>query len=369
MSELRKTPLYDAHAALGARLIDFGGWALPVQYTGILDEHKAVRERAGLFDVSHMGEIDVEGPDALRLVDHLVTNDCSGMSLHQVIYTPMCYPDGGVVDDLLVYKLAEDHYLLVVNASNTEKDFAWVQENLGSLNVHVRNISAETAQLALQGPRAEEILGALTRVDLRSIKFFFAVPDCPIADRKCLVSRTGYTGEDGFEIYCAPADAEHIWNALLDAGKPLGLSPAGLGARDTLRFEACLPLYGHELSPDISPLEANLGFFVKLGKDSFIGRDALLTQKERGLARKQVGLEILERGIPRQGYPVLAGDTVVGHVTSGAHSPTFNRGLALALVPVEHARAGTELAIDIRGRAHKAVVVKTPFYKKAYRKE
>ena len=369
MSELRKTPLFEAHESLGGKIIDFGGWALPVQYSGILDEHRAVRERAGLFDVSHMGEIHIKGPQAQAAIDHLVTNDCSKAKIHQLVYSPMCYPDGGVVDDILVYKLCEDDYWLVVNAANTDKDFDWVKRNVSGYDVTVENISPQVAQIAIQGPAAQRILQKTTPCDLSSIKFFWCLPDVEIAGRKALVSRTGYTGEDGFEIYCRPEDARHIWDTLLAEGKDEGIVPAGLGARDTLRFEVALPLYGHELSPEITPLEAGLGFFVKLKKPDFIGKDALAAQKEKGLTRKIVGLELMGRGVPREGYAVMSDGKQVGYLTSGAFSPTMNKGLALALVTMEFTEIGTELDIDIRGKACPVKVVKTPFYQKPYRKE
>lgn len=369
MSDLRKTPLYDAHVALGGRIIDFGGWALPVQYSSILEEHRAVRERAGLFDVSHMGEFHVSGPGAAEAIRKLVTNDCSHLSIHQVMYSPMCYPSGGVVDDILIYRMCESDYWLVVNASNTEKDFEWITKNLSAQDVTVTNISSKVAQIAIQGPMAEAVLSQVSDSDLSAIKFFWCNPKCTVAGCECVVSRTGYTGEDGFEIYCKAEEARHIWDSLLDAGKSAGLIPAGLGARDTLRFEASLPLYGHELSPEITPLEAGLGFFVKLNAGDFIGREPLAAQKEQGLTRRVVGLELTGRGVAREGYAVTSDGKEIGHVTSGVFSPTLNRALAMALISIEHTKAGTEVAIDIRGKAVPAVVVKTPFYKKAYRKE
>ncbi len=369
MLELRKTPLYEAHVEAGGRIVDFGGWALPVQYTSILEEHRAVRERAGLFDVSHMGEIHLTGPDAMAFIQHLVTNDCSQMQVHQIVYSPMCYPDGGVVDDILVYRVCENDYWLVVNASNTDKDYDWISRNASGHNVIIRNISAQVAQIAIQGPAAQTILQKNTDYNLDSIKFFWCAPDITVSGRECLVSRTGYTGEDGFEIYCKPEDARHIWDTLLESGKTNGLIPAGLGARDSLRFEAALPLYGHEISQDISPLEGNLGFFVKLGKSEFIGREALAAQKQQGLTSRVAGLELTGRGVPREGYPVMAEGREIGRITSGMFSPTFNKGLAMALISTEHTRPGTALTIDIRGKAVPATVVKTPFYKKAYRKE
>lgn len=369
MLELRRTPLYEAHVEAGGRIVDFGGWALPVQYTSILEEHRAVRERAGLFDVSHMGEIHLTGPNAMAFIQHLVTNDCSQMQVHQIVYSPMCYPDGGVVDDILIYRVCENDYWLVVNASNTDKDYDWISRNASGYDVTIRNISAQVAQIAIQGPAAQTILQRNTACDLDLIKFFWCLPEAMIAGRKCLVSRTGYTGEDGFEIYCKPEDARHIWDTLLESGRADGLIPAGLGARDSLRFEAALPLYGHEISQDISPLEGNLGFFVKLGKSEFIGREALAAQKQQGLTSRVAGLELAGRGVPREGYPVMAEGREIGRITSGMFSPTFNKGLAMALISTEHARLGAALTIDIRGKAVPATVVKTPFYKKAYRKE
>ncbi|OPZ64235.1 MAG: Aminomethyltransferase [Firmicutes bacterium ADurb.Bin506] len=370
MSDLRKTPLYDAHVAAHGRIIDFGGWALPVQYSGILEEHRAVRERAGLFDVSHMGEILITGPGANAAINRLITNDCSAIAVHQVMYSPMCYPGGGVVDDILIYRINESDYWLVVNASNTAKDFEWITSNITDPNVKATNLSDTVAQLAIQGPLAQSVLARICDADLDLIKFYWCRPDVTVAGCKCMVSRTGYTGEDGFEIYCDPKDAIHVWNSLLEAGAADGLVPAGLGARDTLRFEAGMPLYGHELSPEISPLEAGLGYFVKLDAGDFIGRDALAKQKASGVSRRVVGLDITGRGVAREHFNVLTPNgEAAGFVTSGVFSPTLNRALAMALVDIAYAKAGTELAIDIRGKAVPATVIKTPFYKKAYRKE
>jgi len=364
---MKKTPLYEEHVKLGGKVIDFGGWALPVQYTGILEEHEAVRTRAGLFDVSHMGEVSVKGPDAGKFMQKLVTNDISPMEDHQVYYSPMCYPDGGVVDDLLIYKYQTDEYLLVVNASNTEKDFQWMQDNLEG-SVEIKNISDIFAELAIQGPKAEVILQKLTDTDLGEIKFFYFRPLVVLDGIKALVSRTGYTGEDGFEIYLAPEDAPYLWNKLLDLGKDEGLIPAGLGARDTLRFEAALPLYGQEIAQDITPLEAGLGIFVKLAKKDFIGRDALACQMEGGIPRRLVGFEMLDRGVPRSHYPVQAKGKEIGFVTTGSFSPTLKKNIGLALIQKEFAAAGAELEIVIRNKNLKARMVKVPFYQKRYKK-
>jgi aminomethyltransferase len=355
-------PLYDGHPAV--RCIDFGGWELPVQFYGIQREHDAVREQAGLFDVSHMGEFWVRGSSAEAFLQQMTTNDVSRLSPGQAQYTLMCYPDGGVVDDLLVYKLSQDEFLLVVNASNIDKDFAWLSEHLIE-DVVLENRSDQTALLALQGPLAQRILSRATDAPLRELSPFHFFSDVMIGGKKALLSRTGYTGEDGFEIYADAADAPSIWSELLRVGEPDGLIPAGLGARDTLRFEARLPLYGQELSPDITPLEAGLSYFVKLDKEGgFIGQEALAGQKEIGIPRKLVGVEMVDRGIPRSHYPVFAGDRQIGEVTTGTQSPTLKRNLGLALLEAKFAALDTEVEVEIRGKKLKAVVVKSPFYKK-----
>ncbi|MCG0239722.1 MAG: glycine cleavage system aminomethyltransferase GcvT [Firmicutes bacterium] len=367
--ELKRTPLYAAHQRLGARMVPFGGWEMPVQYSGILAEHHAVRTAVGLFDVSHMGELEFRGPEALAALQRLVTNDVSRLEVGQALYSPMCNDRGTVVDDVLVYRLGPDHYWMVVNAANTEKDFAWVraqlQDRLGP-ELEVRNISDQVAQVALQGPLAQEVLQPLTDFPLATLGSFRAVTGARVGPVETLVlSRTGYTGEDGFEIYCRPEDAETLWNLLLGVREPAPVVPCGLGARDTLRFEACLPLYGHELDETVTPLEAGLGAFVKLQKGDFIGREALARQKEAGVTRKLVGLELLDRGgIPRQGYEVVHQGEVVGRVTSGAQSPTLGKVLALAYVPVALSQPGTELAVVIRARPLRAVVVPRPFYRR-----
>lgn len=361
--ELKKTPLYPVYANYGGKTIDFGGWDLPVQFSSISEEHDAVRNRAGLFDVSHMGEVDVKGTDALAYLQKIVTNDVSKIVPNQAQYNFMCYPDGGVVDDLLVYMIEENHYLLVINASNIDKDVEWLQKHVEG-DVTVTNISSETAQLALQGPLAEKVLQKITNVDLSEIGFFKFKTDVELAGVKALVSRTGYTGEDGFEIYLKPEDAIHLWDTILEVGKDEGVLACGLGARDTLRFEAKLPLYGQELSATISPLEAGMGFAVKLAKGDFIGRDALVEQKENGLKRKLVGIEMIDRGIPRSHYPVYVNDEQIGEVTTGTQSPTFKRNVGLALIKSEYTELGTELYVNIRNKNLKAVVVATPFYKR-----
>lgn len=365
MTELKRTPLYPFYADFpGVRCIDFGGWELPVQFLGIQKEHDAVRQQAGLFDVSHMGEFKVTGKFAEAFLQKMTTNDVTKLSDGQAQYSLMCYPDGGVVDDLLVYRITADQYMVVVNASNIDKDYDWLREHLVG-DVLLENISNELALLALQGPNSAAIMDALgTTPEVTGLLPFHFAADVSIGDAKALVSRTGYTGEDGFEIYVPAERAGAVWTALLAAGEPLGLVPAGLGARDTLRFEARLPLYGQELSKTISPLEAGVGFFVKLSKENFVGRDALLEQKAHGSPRKLVGIEMIDRGIPRSHYPVFAGDKLIGEVTTGTQSPTLKRNLGLALIEADYAELGTELWVEIRGKRLKAEVIKTPFYKR-----
>ncbi|MDW7674110.1 MAG: glycine cleavage system aminomethyltransferase GcvT [Bacillota bacterium] len=364
MSEtnLKRTPLYEAHVQHKGKIIDFGGWELPVQYVGIIEEHNNVRTKAGLFDVSHMGEIDVKGPNALKLVNKLITNDASKLADNQVLYTPMCLPSGGIVDDLLVYRKALDHYLLVVNASNAEKDFQWILENKMD-DVAVENISEETAQLALQGPLAEQVLQKITDITLSEINYYWFT-EGKVAGHQALVSRTGYTGEDGFELYLAPAAARAVWDAILEAGKKEGVMPIGLGARDTLRFEARLPLYGNELGENITPLEAGLGIFVKLDKGDFNGKEVLVAQKQNGIPRRTVGFEMVERGIPRSHYLIEKDGVEIGFVTSGSFSPTLGKNIGLALIKADEARIDNEIDIIVRNKGVKAKIIKTPFYKR-----
>ena len=364
MNSLLKTPLYETYKTMGAKTIDFGGWALPVQFSSIKEEHEAVRTRAGLFDVSHMGEVEVTGDRALAYLQKMMTNDVSKLKVNGAQYTAMCYEDGGTVDDLLVYKHAEDHFLLVVNAANTEKDYDWLQKHLEE-EVSIKNISNQMAQLAIQGPKAETILQRLTKTDLNTIGFFKFQNDVMIDGIQVLVSRTGYTGEDGFELYTAWEDAPSLWNAILTAGQPEHILPCGLGARDTLRFEAKLALYGQELTKDISPLEAGIGFAVKTNKEAdFIGKSALLAQRENGLERKLVGIEMIDRGIPRTHYPVYKGEEVIGEVTTGTQSPTLKKNIGLALLKKEYTEIGTELDVEIRKKRLSAKVVPSPFYKR-----
>ncbi|AZU63311.1 glycine cleavage system aminomethyltransferase GcvT [Neobacillus mesonae] len=364
MTELKRTPLFEVYKEYGGKTIDFGGWELPVQFSSIKEEHEAVRTKAGLFDVSHMGEIEVKGSDSLNYLQKMMTNDISKVKNGAAQYSAMCYETGGTIDDLLVYKLEDEHYLLVVNASNIEKDYEWLERHLEG-DVTLTNLSDTTAQVALQGPLAEKVLQKLTATDLSGIGFFKFQQDARINGKKALVSRTGYTGEDGFEVYCQANDVVEIWKDILESGKEEGVLPCGLGARDTLRFEANLALYGQELSAEISPLEAGIGFAVKLNKEAdFIGKDALVKQKENGIPRKIVGIEMIDRGIPRHGYPVYKGEELIGEVTTGTQSPTLKKNIGLALISSEHAVLDDELEVEIRGKRLKVKVVPTPFYKR-----
>ncbi|WP_286229132.1 glycine cleavage system aminomethyltransferase GcvT [Neobacillus mesonae] len=364
MTELKRTPLFEVYKEYGGKTIDFGGWELPVQFSSIKEEHEAVRTKAGLFDVSHMGEIEVKGSDSLNYLQKMMTNDISKVKNGAAQYTAMCYETGGTIDDLLVYKLEDEHYLLVVNASNIEKDYEWLERHLEG-DVTLTNLSDTTAQVALQGPLAEKVLQKLTATDLSGIGFFKFQQDARINGKKALVSRTGYTGEDGFEVYCQANEVVEIWKDILESGKEEGVLPCGLGARDTLRFEANLALYGQELSAEISPLEAGIGFAVKLNKEAdFIGKGALVKQKENGIPRKIVGIEMIDRGIPRHGYPVYKGEELIGEVTTGTQSPTLKKNIGLALISSEHAVLNDELEVEIRGKRLKVKVVPTPFYKR-----
>jgi len=342
-------------------VVEFAGWDLPVQFAGIRAEHQAVRTGAGLFDVSHMGEILVTGRDALAFLQHAMVNDCGKLTPGRVIYSPMCYPDGGCVDDLLVYMLAPNEYLLVVNAANTAKDSAWLAANTGGYAVSLADLSARYAQLSLQGPAAARILRELAGDEPVHLKYYWFLPRVKVAGRSCLVSRTGYTGEDGFEFYVDPNDAIALWQAFLASGEA---TPAGLGARDTLRLEAGMSLYGHELSPAISPIEAGLARFVSFAKPRFIGREALASQAETGSARVSIGLELGVRGVPRAEYPVLSDGRQVGTVTSGTLSPLTGRPIAMALLEAQVANTSAPLAIRIREKDLPARRVTLPFYQR-----
>ncbi|GAB3052074.1 glycine cleavage system aminomethyltransferase GcvT [Virgibacillus ainsalahensis] len=370
MNQLKRTPLFPEYEKYGAKTVDFGGWDLPVQYTGIKHEHEVTRTKAGLFDVSHMGEIAVKGTKSLEFLQTMTTNDVSKLSPNRAQYTFMCHEDGGTVDDFLIYMLAADDYLLVVNAANAEKDYDWLVKNNAYNNedLAIENVSDRYVQLALQGPKAEQILQSITDTKLNEIKFFRFDRNVHFTsvDSAAIVSRTGYTGEDGFEIYLDKTHGRKLWRLILEVGKDEGVEPIGLGARDTLRFEANLALYGQELSEDITPIEAGLKFAVKVNKEvDFIGKQKLKSQIEYGPDRKLVGIEMIDKGIPRHGYEVYTNDDdKAGFITSGTQSPTLNKKVGLALVKTEVAAEGTELYVLVRKRKLKAVVVQTPFYKR-----
>lgn len=360
---LLRTPLHAEHVGLGARMVPFAGYEMPVQYpTGITAEHQAVRAAAGLFDVSHMGEIEVHGARALEFVQHVTTNDASRLEVGQAQYSTLPKEDGTLLDDLLVYRFP-DHYLLVVNASNRERDHAWMLRFADRFGVELRDRSAEVALLALQGPRAVEILSRLTDAPLGEIAYYHFA-EGSVAGRPAIISRTGYTGEDGFELYIDAADAVDLWRRLLDAGRPDGLVPAGLGCRDSLRLEMGYALYGNDLDDQHTPLESGLGWITKLDKGDFIGRDVLVRQKEAGVPRRLVGMRITGKGFPRHGYPVLSGGRPVGVVTSGTVAPSLGYGVAMGYVPPELSKPDTALQIDVRGKPVDAVVQRPPFYTK-----
>jgi aminomethyltransferase len=363
---MKQTPLFARHKALGAKMVEFGGWEMPVQYSGIVDEHVTTRTAAGLFDISHMGQIIVRGPDALPFLQSIVTQDVATIPQGLSNYALLCNPDGGIVDDIFIYHLP-DHYLVVVNASNTDKDVAWIWAHVRGFNVEIENISDQTTMLALQGPHAEAILHRVA--DVAAIPFHGVVTGNLFDTVEAIIARTGYTGEDGFEIFCDNEHAVATWDGLLEAGKDDGLKPVGLGARDSLRFEPKLALYGHEISDTINPYEAGLGWVVKLDKGPFVGREALQRVKAEGPRRKIAGLEMIGRGIARGGYQVATPDgEIVGEITTGMPSPTLGKNLALALLRADLAKLGTELDVLIRGKPVRARVIKTPFYQSRYKK-
>lgn len=366
--DLKRTPLNEAHRRLGGRMVEFGGWDMPVQYpAGTVTEHLRTRTHAGLFDVSHMGEVDVHGPDAISFVNRITSNDTTKLADGQAQYTALTTPEGTVIDDLLVYRLAEDHLLLVVNAGTTDKDWEWIKSHHVGENVELRNASAEYCQIALQGPAAGSILGKLTDTSLAEIKYYHFTRG-QVDGVDAIISRTGYTGEDGFEVYGAPENAEQIWNKILDAGNygnDHGVLPCGLAARNTLRLEAGMALYGHEINEEITLLEANLGWITKLNKGDFIGREALAKQRAEGIKRKLIGFEVTDRGIARDEQDILVGGQRVGRVTSGSPAPFLKKNLGMGYVPVEHSAVGTALEIDVRGRMVAAQIVPLPFYKRA----
>lgn len=358
----KKTPLYEKHVASGGKIVPFAGYLLPVQYSsGVIAEHNAVRNTCGMFDVSHMGEILCKGKDALKNINMLLTNDFGGMYDGQARYSPMCNENGGIVDDLIVYKKTDEEYMLVVNAANKEKDFEWMKGHQSG-EVVFEDISETISQIALQGPKAHDILEKLADVDSIPKAYYSAIFDGKVGEIPCIVSKTGYTGEDGFEFYCKAEDGPLLWDLLLESGKEEGLIPCGLGARDTLRLEAGMPLYGHEMNDEISPRETGLGVFVKMNKEDFIGKKAL---EERGTPLiKRVGLKVTGRGIVRENADVYAGDRKIGHTTSGTHAPYLGYPIAMALVEKEFAELGAAVEADVRGRRVAAEIVKSQFYKK-----
>ena len=360
---LRVTPLNCVHRALGARMVDFGGWDMPVQYSGIIDEHNAVRNAVGVFDVSHMGEIEIRGPEAAKLTDFVTTNAVQKLKLGQAHYSGLLYEHGGFVDDILVHKVADDHYFLCVNASNQDKDFEHIVAQ-NHFDAVVENNGDRYAQIAIQGPKARATLQKLTAVDLGGIKYYWFT-DGEVSGTPARIAHTGYTGEDGFEIYVPPADAERMWQLVMDAGAEFGIKPCGLGARNTLRMEAKMALYGHEIDASISPLEADLGWIVKLDKGEFVGRAALLKQKESGVRRKLIGFEMCARGIGRDGYEVFLHGAPAGWVTSGGPAPTLNKNIGMCYLPTEQSVPETSIQIMIRNQPVDAVTVETPFYKRA----
>ena len=344
-------------------MVDFAGWEMPVQYTGPIPEHLAVRTAAGLFDVSHMGEFEICGPGALNLIQRLTTNDVSRLEDNQAQYSTLTNEQGGVIDDLLVYRLSSEYFLLVVNAGTTDKDLEWIKQHAGTDTVEIHDTSAAYALLALQGPRAEQILQGLSDHMLDRIPYYWS-QKVKVDNIECRVSRTGYTGEDGFEIFCNPDRALHLWNRLLVTGHDLGILPCGLAARNTTRLEAAFRLYGHDMDDSTTPLEAGLGWVVKLSKGNFTGREALERQKREGLKRKLVGFEVLDRAPARDGYPITIGGQEVGKVASGSPAPFLNKNIGLAYLPIEHCAVGTDISIVIRGREVPARVVETPFYRR-----
>jgi aminomethyltransferase len=348
---------------MGAKMVDFGGWDMPVLYSSLLEEHHAVRQRVGIFDVSHMGEIEVRGPEALKLVDHVSTNHAAKLKIGQAHYSALLYEHGGFVDDILVHKVADDHYFLCVNASNQDKDYEHIAAH-NTFNCTVENAGDRYAQIAIQGPRALETLQKLTKSDLASIKYYWFT-DGEVSGTKARIARTGYTGEDGFEIYIAPSEAPRIWDEILAAGAEFGIKPAGLGARNTLRLEAKMALYGHEMDATITPWEADLAWIVKIDKGDFIGRDALLKQREQGLTRKLAGFEMTGRGIGRDGYEVQIDGAPAGWVTSGGPAPTLNKNIGLCYLPIAQAETGRTIQVMVRNQPVDAITVATPFYKRA----
>ena len=360
--ENKRTCLYDKHVALGALISPFGGFDMPIQYSDIKDEHNAVRQDCGVFDVSHMGEVTVKGPDAERYVNHIFTNNVSGMAAGKILYGMMLYENGGTVDDLLVYKMAEQDFFIVINAANIDKDWAWMKEQAAGFNVDLQNRSEYYGQIAVQGPKSEEVVEQVLGLPCSELTFYTSKT---IEQGEILiVSRTGYTGEDGFEIYGSHDAIRTFWDKLMESGR---CKPCGLGCRDTLRFEVGLPLYGDELSADISPIMAGLGMFCKLDKAEFIGREALVVQKEQGVAKKLVGIELADKAIPRHGYAVLKDGEVIGEVTTGYHTISTDKSVCMALIDSRYAKLDTPVEVQIRKKVFPGVVVKKKFYDKHYK--
>ena len=362
--EEKKTCLYDKHVAMGALMSPFGGFIMPIQYSNITDEHQAVRQACGVFDVSHMGEVLITGPDAERYVNHIFTNDVRGAADGQIFYGMMCYPNGGTVDDLLVYKMAAEEFFLVINAANIDKDVAWMEEHLEGFNVHFEHVSDYYGQLAVQGPEAEAVCEEVLGLACKDLKFYNG-KKLDVQDETIIISRTGYTGEDGFEIYASHYLIRVMWDKLMESGR---CKPCGLGCRDTLRFEVGLPLYGDELSAEISPVMAGLSMFCKLDKPEFIGKEALIEQKANGVAKRVIGIELQDKAIPRHGYAVLKDGVQVGEVTTGYHCLSVDKSVCMALVETSFAKLGTELEVQIRKKTFPGVVVKKRFYDKHYKK-
>ncbi len=359
---MKRTPLYPIYQNYQAKVIDFHGWELPVQFSGIIQEHLTVRKQVGLFDVSHMGEIMIEGPQATAFLNYILTNQISTLKPGFIRYSPLCFEDGGTIDDLLVYCFQNDKYLLVVNASNIETDFSWLQKMSSPFQVTIKNISEQTAQFAIQGPLALDLLSRLMQLPIATLRYYQFFPEAHLNNIPVLISRTGYTGEDGFEIYLEPDLAIETWELIMKAGTPMGIKPIGLGARDTLRFEASLPLYGNELTDKITPLEAGLSRFVKLEKPDFIGRKSLLKQQTAGIPRTLVGLEMIERGIPRSECLIYKESQQIGHVTSGNYCPHLQKNMALGLINYQFGILNSEVQVEIRGKLVTAKIVKLPFY-------
>ena len=361
--ENKRTCLYDKHVALGALISPFGGFDMPIQYTGIVDEHNAVRQACGIFDVSHMGEVLVTGPQSEKFVNYIFTNDIAGAPDGKIFYGMMCHPTGGVVDDLLVYKMGAERFFLVINASNIDKDVAWIMEHAKDFDVTVENQSEKYGEVAVQGPKTEEIVERILGIQCSDLAFY-TCKEVEIAGETIIISRTGYTGEDGFEIYASHAFTNEVWDKLVGSGE---VKPCGLGCRDTLRFEVGLPLYGDELTDEITPLEAGLGMFAKLDKD-FIGRDALVAQKAEGLKRKIVGIELKDKAIPRHGYPVEVDGKVIGEVTTGYNSISTGKSVCMAMLDIDYTKLDTEVEVRIRKKVFPGVVTKKRFYDKNYKK-